>query len=152
MIPLSESAKWFKRRNKKMLWRSSNFEKEKYAPKSNEKNAQTVFCSDSSSSALPRTRLFGIHFIFGFCGLNKTSPNVTTKPCGNAARFYQNPSIGRHQVPAKTFENFISQEEKKWLLVDRKLPFWLSNWVSIARVVACFAPASLSLPAATVAD
>ena len=31
-------------------------------------------------------------------------------------------------------------------------PFWLSNWVSLARVVACFPKVSLSLPAAPAAD
>ena len=50
MVPLSEPAKCFKCRNKGTLRRSSNFEEEKYAPKSNQNSAETVF---SSSSALP---------------------------------------------------------------------------------------------------
>ena len=51
---------------------------------------------------------------------------------------------------------FISHEKKKWSLrpeVYKALkPCWLLNWVSIARVVACFPQASLSRPAATAAD
>ena len=49
--------------------------------------------------------------------------------------------------------HFISQEKKSDSLrpeIYKALkPCWLLNWVSIARVVACFPQASQSLPAAT---
>ena len=45
-------------------------------------------------------------------------------------------------------ENFIPHEDKKWLVAAQNLqsikPYWLLNWISIARVVACFLQASLS--------
>ena len=52
MIPLSEPAKWLKAEMKRILWRLSDLEREKYAPKSNKNSAETVFCSLSSTSAL----------------------------------------------------------------------------------------------------
>ena len=53
--------------------------------------------------------------------------------------------------------NFISHEKKKsdssWPEIYKAFkPHWLLNWVSVARVVACFPQASRSQPAATVAD
>ena len=63
--------------------------------------------------------------------------------------------FGRQQLLADSIEIFISHEKKK-LVAARNLPrikpCWLLNWVSIARVVACFPQASLSRPAATAAD
>ena len=52
--------------------------------------------------------------------------------------------------------NFISHERKSDLslheIYKALKPCWLLNWVSIARVVACFPQASRSRPAATAAD
>ena len=58
-------------------------------------------------------------------------------------------------IPSK---NFISHQKKVLIaaatpeIYKALKPCWLLNWVSIARVVACFPQASLSLPAATAAD
>ena len=62
----------------------------------------------------------------------------------------------RQQLLAYSIENFISHEKKSDStrpdIYKAFKPFWLSNWVSIARVVARFPQASLSRPAATAAD
>ena len=55
-------------------------------------------------------------------------------------------------------KNFISHQKKVLVaaatpeIYKALKPCWLLNWVSIARVVACFLQASLSLLAATAAD
>ena len=68
-------------------------------------------------------------------------------------------SFGLQQLLTYSTENLISREEKNWLVrvvaarnlqIIKKL--WLSNWVSIVRVMGRFSQASLSLPAATAAD
>ena len=68
--------------------------------------------------------------------------------------------FGQQQLLATSIENFISHEKQ----IDSLLPeilqkiykalksCWILNWVSIARVVACFPQESLSRPAATAAD
>ena len=63
------------------------------------------------------------------------------------------------QLLANSIENFISHEKKIDLLhlslpeIYKALkPCGLLNWVSIARVVACYPQASQSLPAATASD
>ena len=63
--------------------------------------------------------------------------------------------FGRQQLLANSIEIFISHEKKSdssrpEIYIALK-PCWLLNWVSIARVVACFPQASLSRPAATAA-
>ena len=55
--------------------------------------------------------------------------------------------FGLQQLLPNSTENFISHEKKRWLVAAQYLQalksFWLSNWVSIAKVVACFPQASL---------
>ena len=50
----------------------------------------------------------------------------------------------------------LHMKKKKWLITARNLQsikiFLLLNWVSMARLVACFPQASLSRPAATAAN
>ena len=64
--------------------------------------------------------------------------------------------FGRQQLLANSIENFISHEKKsdssRPEIYKALKPYWLLNWVSIARVVACFPQASRSRPAATAAD
>ena len=64
--------------------------------------------------------------------------------------------FGRQQLLANSIENFISHEKGSHSsrpdIYKALKPCWLSNWVSITRVVACFPQASLSRPAATAAD
>ena len=61
--------------------------------------------------------------------------------------------FGQQQLLANSI---ISHEKRGDLLLPYIYkaikPFWLSNWVSLARVVACFPKVSLSLPAAPAAD
>ena len=62
--------------------------------------------------------------------------------------------FGLQQLLANFIENIISH--KKQLLIAAKIykaskPFWLLNWVSIARVVVCLAQANWVLPAAIAA-
>ena len=96
MIQLFQSAKWFKSRNERVLWRSSNLENGRYAPRSNKKSAETVFCSHSSSSALPRAKQ-GRCFLEStkFSGLAGSKKQAKTWPQNlvrKEASFYQNPS------------------------------------------------------------
>ena len=64
-------------------------------------------------------------------------------------------ALTRQQLLADSIKIFISHEKKSDSLrpdIYKALkPFWLSNWVSIARVVAHFPQASWSRPAATAA-
>ena len=54
--------------------------------------------------------------------------------------------FGRQQLLANSIENFISHEKKsdssRPEIYKALKPYWLLNWVSIARVVACFPQAS----------
>ena len=60
------------------------------------------------------------------------------------------------QLLANSIEIFISHEKKsdssRPEIYKALKPYWLLNWVSITRVVACFPQASRSRPAATAAD
>ena len=60
----------------------------------------------------------------------------------------------RQQNLANSIENFISHEKKVTLSCPKFTfkPFWLWQWVSIARVATRFPQASLSRPAANAAD
>ena len=79
--------------NKGTFWRSSNLEEEKYAPKSNQNSAETVF---RSSSALPLAKqgrgLSESTKFSGFAGSTKPAQTWPQKRAGKAARFYRNPS------------------------------------------------------------
>ena len=65
-------------------------------------------------------------------------------------------SFGQQQLLANSTEIIISREKKSdssWPDTYKSLkPCWLSNWVSIARVVARFPQASRLLPAATASN
>ena len=91
MIQLSESAKWFKCRNKRMLWRSSNLETGKSSPKSNKNSAETVFCSHSSLSALPLAKqvnwFSGSTKFSGFAGSTKQAETWPQNLAWKAASF-----------------------------------------------------------------
>ena len=65
--------------------------------------------------------------------------------------------FGQQQLLANSIQNFISHEKKKSALslpnIYKALkPFWLSNWASIARVVARFPEANRLLPSSTAAN
>ena len=64
--------------------------------------------------------------------------------------------LGRQQLVANSIEISLHMKEKsdssRPEIYKALKPCWLLNWVSIARVVACFPQASRSLPAATASD
>ena len=65
--------------------------------------------------------------------------------------------LGWQQLLDYSMEISFHMEKKKSdslrpEIVKALKPYWLLNWTSFARVVACFPQASLSLPAATAAD
>ena len=81
-------------------------------------------------------------------------PDIVSKPL--CAAILSRCAVRFWQLLANAIENFISHEKKS----DSSRPkiykalndFWLSNWVGIAKVIACFLQASRLLPTATVAD